>query len=458
MVYNPEVLLVYANYTSRSLHPPLGLAYIAGCLIQRGISVKILDCSFFKNYHEFSRAYAEYSPRIVGISFLSSMTEGAYEIARRIKEKNKETLVVAGGPHATVFKEECLKNKNIDAIVIGEGELTFPETVKTFQKAGSAGLRNIKGVFYKRRKGEFARNELRTPLTEEELNNLPMPAYELLPQEYFSGRFSIISSRGCPFQCNYCQPTQKMIFGLKYKFESAQRVSKIIDYLINQKGISYLIFEDDTFTVMEKRVREICDEILRQGFNKKIHFRCHLRARPFPGEETLEKMRQAGFTNISVGFESGNQEILDLLGKGTTVEDNIRAGLALRKLGFKIFAYIMLGAPGETEKSLKDTWKMIRKIKPFEVRVSVTTPLPGTKLEEYCRQKGILNEAISEKERYHYDSFEELPIKLDIKKELLIKYKKKIENYVRWRRIISKVRKNPLKVFNYGRIILRKAI
>lgn len=458
MIYNPEVLLIYPNYTSRSLHPPLGLAYIAGCLIQQGISVKILDCSFFENYDEFSKTYQEYNPSIVGLSFLSSMTEGAFEMARIIKQKNESTLVVAGGPHATVFKEDCLKNGNIDAIVIGEGEISFPELVKTYKEAGLAGLKNVKSVFFKN-KNEVFKNEIRPPLTEEELNGLAMPAYDLLAEEYFkSGRFSIITSRGCPFQCHYCQPTQRMIFGLKYKFESAERVSKTIDYLIHEKGISYLIFEDDTFTVMEKRVREICDEIIKNNFHQKIRFRCHLRARPFPGEATLEKMRQAGFSNVSVGFESGNQEILDLLGKGTTVEDNVKSGRALRKFGFKIMAYIMIGSPGETEASLKDTFKMVKKIKPFEVRVSVTTPLPGTRLEEYCRQKGILNEAISEKERYHYDSFEELPIKLALEKKFLIKYKNKIENYVRWRRIISKIMENPFEFFNYGKIIFKKAL
>jgi radical SAM superfamily enzyme YgiQ (UPF0313 family) len=452
MNYNSEVLLIYANFTSKSLHPPLGLAYIAACLKEEGISVDILDCSFFSSYDEFSEIYKNYNPRIVGLSFLSSMTKGAFEVAERVKKENQKTFVVAGGPHATVFREKCLGEKSIDAIVIGEGEITFVELVKA-HKLGS--LRGVKGVYFKRG-GQIIKNELREPLLD--LNELPMPAYQLLPKEYFGERFSIITSRGCPFQCNYCQPTQRMIFGTRCKFESSNKIIDAINYLVDNWQIPYLIFEDDTFTIMEKRVQEICDAIIKNNLDKKMRFRCHVRAKPFPSDITLIKMRKAGFTNVSVGFESGDQRILNFLNKGTTVADNIQAGLTLRKKGFRVFAYIMIGAPGEDKKSLKNTLKMIKVIKPFEVRVSLTTPLPGTKLEEYCRKNNILNKSISEEERYHYNSFEQLPVKINVSKDTLLKYKRRIENYVRIRRILSNIKENPLTIFKYFRIAFNKFI
>lgn len=453
-----DVLLIYPNFTSKSLHPPLGLTYLAGVLLENNITVKILDCTFLNNLNELKERLNQFHPLIVGLSFLTPMKEDAYEVAKIVKATYPETLVVAGGPHPTVFRDECIRNENIDVIVIGEGELTFAELVKKFIRERNSNFLNqekIKGIYFKFG-NEIIKNELREPITD--LNIFPLPAYEVLPQQYFGSRFSLITSRGCPFLCAYCQPTQKMIFGSKLKFDSPQRVIDKINKIIDNWQIPYIIFEDDTFTIDEKRVNEICDYIIKNGINKKVHFRCHIRARPFPSLELLKKMREANFTNISVGFESGSDKILKELNKGTTAQDNIRAGKVLRKLGYKVFAYIMIGAPSEDKNSLKETWQMVRKIKPFEVRVSIVTPLPGTQLETYCKERRILNEKISEKERYHYDSFSEIPIKLAVDRKFLLKTKKKIEKFVRLRRVKTKIRENPAEFFTYLRRFVQKLV
>lgn len=438
MTESLDVLLVYPNYNSISLHPPLGIVSLASVLLENNITVKILDCTFLNNLKEVKEEFKKYSPSIVGLSFMSSIREEAYQVIKLVKDVYKNALIVVGGPHPTVFKDECIKNENIDAIVVGEGEITFTELVKDFKRD----KKNIKGIYS------------REPI--EDLNIFPLPAYELLPQEYFSSRFSLITSRGCPFSCAYCQPTQRMIFGPKLKFDSPKRVIDKLNKIINNRKISYIIFEDDTFTIDKERVDEVCDYIIKSGINKKVNFRCHIRARPFPDLELLKKMKEANFTNASIGFESGSNKILKELNKGTTAEDNLNAGRVLKKLGYKIFAYIMIGAPSEDKNTLKETWQMIKKIKPFEVRVSIVTPLPGTQLETYCRKLGILNEGISEKEKYRYDSFSETPIKLAIDKKLLLKTKKKIENFVRFNRVKTKIKENPGEFFTYLKRFIQK--
>jgi len=457
-----DVLLIYPNYTSKifkSLHPPLGLANLAAVLLENNITVEILDCSFLNDLDEIKEKLSQYNPSIVGMSFMSPMKEAAYRVAEIVKDTYSDVLLVVGGPHPTVFRDECIENKNIDIVVVGEGEITFTELVKNFKKNKQEFLKNrekIKGIYFKSG-NKIIKNPPREPIRD--LNVFPLPAYELLPREYFGSRFSLITSRGCPFSCAYCQPTQRMIFGPGVKFDSPQRViEKLKKILSNHQQISYIVFEDDTFTIDKKRVEEICEQIIKNGINKKVCFRCHIRARPFPDSETLEKMKKANFTNISVGFESGSDKILKELNKGTTAEDNITAGKTLRKLGFKVFAFIMIGAPSEDKNTLEETWRMVKQIKPFEARVSIVTPLPGTQLENYCRNLGILNEKIPEKERYHYDSFSEIPIKLAINKSLLLKTKKKIENFVRFNRFKTKIAENPGEIFIYLKHFVQKLV
>lgn len=446
-----DVILVYPNFTSKSYHPPLGLAHIAASLLRDGISVKIIDCSFLESIEELKKELSEMEARIVGLSFMSSMKEDAYMVAKVIKNILPKSLLIAGGPHPTVYKEECIKEKNIDAIVIGEGEEVMVELYRQYSKDKK--LNGIKGVYYKKN-NNIIKNELREPILD--LNMFPIPAYHLLPKKYFGVRFSIITSRGCPFQCSYCQPTQRLIYGARVKYDSSARVIEKINKIVDNSKVSSIIFEDDTFTIDENRVIKICDLIIANGLNKKIQFRCHVRARPFPKLETLEKMRKANFTSVSVGFESGSDKILKELNKGTTAKDNINAGVTLKKMGFTVFAYIMIGAPSEDKKTLADTWQMVKKINPLEVRVSIVTPLPGTQLESYCRELNILNEKITDKEKFHYDSFEELPIKISLDKQYLLKIKYKIENYIRLRRIIIKIISNPSELINYFKILVSR--
>lgn len=444
-------ILIYPNFVSRSNHPPLGLVYIGSNLIKHGFSVKIIDCSFFETLEQVKQEIQKYDFKIAGLSFLSSMQAGASKVAQIIKEVNPESLVVAGGPHPTVFKEKSILDKNIDVLAIGEGEVTFGELTRTVKDSSSQEdlyqeLARVKGIWFKKQ-GEVIKNPPRAPI--DDLNKLAMPIWDLLPESYFQGRVSIMTSRGCPFNCSYCQPTQRMLFGNKLKFETPERVLNKIRTLIEKFETKFIMFEDDTFTINEERVGVICDAIIREGINKKVVFRCHIRARPFPSRKLLEKMRQANFRQISVGFESGSDKILKELNKGATVADNIKGGVTLRKMGFKVFAYIILGSPSETKETLQETLKMIKKIKPFEVRVSVLAPLPGTWIEEYCRKNNLLNTNISEEEKYHYDSFRELPVKIKIDKKYLLKTKSRIEHYVRYHRLLNKIKDNPLVIFDY---------
>jgi len=400
------ITLVYPrtpNLLEDGISCPLGVQYLASYLEINGIKTNLIDLTF-TSWKEYERKLIESKPEFIGFSIQTPIAEQglkAIEIAKKASPKSK---LIVGGAHATVATNSLLKNKNIDFIVIGEGEKTILKIVKRIIK-----------------------NRISFGERVENLDELPFPKRDLMNyQKYIkmSSSMEIMVSRGCPYNCMFCQPTQRKLFGNKVRIRNPENVIEEIKNIIDVYGKNFIFyFLDDTFTWNEKWLEKFCKSIK----HLKINWKCSTRVNVID-EKKLRIMKGAGCVFINYGVESGSQKILNFMRKGITINQIKEAFKLTHKLGILCHAFIMIGTPTETKEDLEMTVKLIKEIHPDGVQVSITTPLIGTDLEKYCLEKRIIN--IKNLSDYHYCK-NDYPIKLEnLTKEDLSFYKQKIFNAV----------------------------
>ena len=368
--------------------PPLGLASIAGVLREAGHDVRIFDGILSGNQiRDIKDRLADNPPEIVGIGATSALAEIALQIAALIKSREPKTAVVMGGVHPTLFPLQMISNPQIDYVVRGEGELSMAELAKALESEREPA--GIAGVVYKT-KGEIVENGPRKPV--DNLDDLPMPAYDLLPiRRYTSLQIaerpfaSMITSRGCPYTCVFC--SARLTMGPKYRAFSPERTVEEIQWLIRTFGVKEVLFKDSEFTMDLARVESICDLLGRKGI--KIKWSCNGRIGRL-SRDLLRTMRGAGCRLIEYGIESGDEDILVALSKQITIEE-VRATFAMtRQAGLKTIANFMIGNPGETRASIDKTLRLAKEIKPDYCDFSFLTPFPGTELYERAERNGWL--------------------------------------------------------------------
>lgn len=387
-----KLLLVHprleANFFNDIQLPPLGLAYIAGVLRGAGHSVRIFDSILSKDQlRDVKKVIAGYRPDIVGISATSSLAGISFQIARLIKDIDPRTTTVFGGVHATVFPHQTIQSPDVDYVVCGEGEYSMLELARSLEE--SAEPKGIPGIVYKRN-GEIAGSNPANPIAD--LDRLPFPAYELLPlQKYHSLQIartpfaSMVTSRGCPYQCIFC--SARLIMGRKFRFHSPERTVEEIKYLKERFGVKEVVFKDSEFTLDIGRVEKICDLLMNEKVE--VAWSCNGRVGRM-SHSLLRKMRAAGCRLIEYGVESGDDDILNELNKQIKV-DEVRQTFALtREVGMKTIANFMIGNPGESRASIAKTLRLAKEINPDYCDISYLTPFPGTRLYEMAQERGWL--------------------------------------------------------------------
>jgi len=397
MTQKMKTLLIYPRFGWEwdIMHPdmPMGIAYIASMLRDHAKEVKIHDMSFDKSFDELKKILTEYKPDVVGIEVLSINVDHAFKIAELVKNSNKNSKVIVGGPHPTFQSDEMLKNKNIDIAVKGEAEYTFVELIDNLEKNKS--LETIKGIVFKEGK-KLKTTSPREPI--HDLDLLPFPAVDLLPHEnYFSQPsiepmpapgINIVTSRGCPFDCNFCQPISKKLFGLKHRKRSPKNIVDELRILKNKYPIKSFSIVDDLFVMEEDYVKEFCQELIKAKLNLK--WRCNSRVNTITYEK-LKAMKKSGCISIIFGVESGSQRMLDLMKKNITVKQTKNTFKLCKKAKISSMANILLGYPGETKESLEETIELIKEIKPEMLSVNLASPMPGTRLYDMVKKEGKLN-------------------------------------------------------------------
>ena len=373
-----KILLAYKAHPEGAEDPftsllPVGLLSLDAVARRAGHQVTLANFSGF----DWSRVRQELKrvrPQLIGISQFTHNRSEALALARLAKELDPSCFVLLGGPHAThAWRELLLSHPEVDALVLGEGEATLVELLRTLESGGE--LSAVAGVAH-RAAGEAVATAARPPI--DELDALPLAGAdtgESIGVDYRRQLEFVISSRGCPASCLFC--SSPLFWGRGVRFRSPASVVEEIALLKERYGLIYFSFRDDTFTADRQRVLEIC-RLLQE---KRLHvlWNCQSRVTAVD-EEMLIAMKRAGCECIQFGVESGSPEMLKALGKRILPADVERAAAAVRRVGINLSVYLITGIPGEGEGDLQQTVRLIEKIRPQDGQVSPLVYYPGTQL------------------------------------------------------------------------------
>ena len=357
---------------------PLNLGYIASYLEKQGIEVIMVDEVAGQNV---AQELSKFNPDIVGITATTPVIYRAYQLADLCRSRG--FLTVIGGVHVSVLPQEAVKH--CDFVVCGEGEDAMLDIVNGKISSEEKEKKIVQRPYIKN------------------IDDVPMPARHLMKMDFYlksRDRFpdsfysfvplhtkvaTIITGRGCPYRCLFCHNSLRSSF---YRWNSAERVVAEIEFLIEKYGIGALFSIEDTLFANKSRFIKIC-KLMKE---KEINLTWAGNARVDEVDlEILKLAKEVGCTQVTFGFESGSQKVLDLLNKGTTIEQNKRAIALCRKAGIIPQGTFILGTPGETAEDLEATKRFIIENKMGATSgKSIATPYPGTKLWELCKQNNFI--------------------------------------------------------------------
>jgi anaerobic magnesium-protoporphyrin IX monomethyl ester cyclase len=375
---------------------PIGITTIAAILETKNYEVKIIDADAENlTFEETLNRTVSERPDYVGSTTMTATMDITHRFYSRLKEHLPEVIIIVGGPHASALPGETLEEiKSIDIIVKGEGDDTIVELIDAIENKQD--LSPIKGIAF-RKNGRIVETPDRELI--ENLGRLPVPAYHLLKYNLYrsygwnnwvNGHRKplgvIFAGRGCYGKCNFC--ATKVMFGERMRFFPLERIKSEIDLLVNKYKIRVLYFQDDTFTANRRMVNEICGYLIQNGYNKNLEIMVSSRTDTIH-LPTLRIMRKAGIRWICFGVESGNQKILDIMHKKTTLDQIRRAFKAANKAGLFVAGNYMIGHLGETYETAMDTINLACELRQDYVSFAVAIPLPSTELYRHCIDKKI---------------------------------------------------------------------
>ena len=374
---------------SGTLYYPYWLAYGLGVCQKEGFQCKLIDC-ITKQYttEETIQEVKKYNPDYIMTETTTATCDYDYNTLNQIKKENPNTKIIIGGTHPTILPEQVLeKCQAIDYVARQEYDYTIPDIIKNHEN-----LEQILGITY-RQNGEIKHTEDRPQL--ENLDELPYVSkvyQEFLNVNDYAYAFAqkpmiqIVSSRGCPNQCNFCSYPSTM-GGRKYRTRSIKDLADEFEYIIKEMPeIKEIFIEDDTFTVDQKRVQNFCDEIIKRGL--KPVWSCNTRVDLT--YETMKKMKDAGCRLLVCGYESGNQQVLNDIKKGITLKQSQEFANNARKLDIKVFGCFMIGLTGDNLETINETYEFAKKVYPDMCFFQQAVPFPGTDFYKWAKENNYL--------------------------------------------------------------------
>jgi len=358
--------------------PKLGLGYLVSYINKYYPGVEF-EVVFHKE--DVLQKIREFKPDIVGFTALTYSYERIFDLAKSVRGDFPSIPLIIGGTHISLFPEDL--PEYIDAGVLGEGEETFLELVKSFREKGTLKSRDIKGIVF-RENNQIVKTEPRDVI--EPIDRIPPPDFEKIGVNK-NGSAHLMTSRGCPFRCRFCASTR---YFKKPRFHSAEYVVKQIEKFIQDYPRRDVTIYDDLFSMDKKRVKDIADLIVKKNLTHRLNMNaiCHVK---YIDAEVLENFKKIGINEVSLGMESGSPRILEYLKAGSVTLDKIREVVKLcKEHGIAPRGSFMIGSPYETEEDVEKTIEFIKDIDLDQIGICVTTPFPGTELWEYGRQKGMI--------------------------------------------------------------------
>lgn len=389
-----NVLLAYRSHPQGARDPftsllPVGLLSLNATLKQLGHRVTLANLSGvpWKRVRELIR---ELQPELFGISQFTHNREESLRLAQLAKELVPGCRVVLGGPHAThAFALTLAEHPYCDAVVLGEGEATLAELVETLGAGGDPA--QVPGLAL-RSLGKVVKTPPRPPIAD--LDLLPLPGRHLAGAVNVDPRRQlefIITSRGCPSACLFC--SSPLFWGKGLRLRSPRAIIEELRFIRERYGLIYFSFRDDTFTADRERVLELCRLIREERLG--IIWNCQSRVNAVD-EEMLIAMKRAGCECIQFGVESGAETMLKALGKRITTEEVERAAAAVRRVGINLSVYLITGIPGEGERELTETLRLVQRIRPQDGQVSPLVYYPGTRLFTGAVARGEVSDRLFE--------------------------------------------------------------
>ena len=370
--------------------PPMGILYVAASCLKADIKTKIVD-QYSRNMtnEEVLRIINRQKPDFVGFSLTSFTLKNSKELARMIKEKNKNCRIVVGGPWVTMRGKEILENEEFDFGIYGEGEITLPELIENYRNRKK--LDEIKGLIF-RDKNKIILNEPRPFI--EDLDSVPYPAYQIVNMDdYARGRSIyvdrepvdyICATRGCPYACAFC--SSKEIWKRKYRMRNPVKVVDEMEYMMKKFKTKGFHFRDDNLTVNRRFVLELCEELKKRKLP--IKWMCESRVDTLD-EEIIEKMKESGCSGMWFGIESGSQKVLDYLNKGIAL-NRIRKTIKLcQEYGLRVGGSFMLGVPIETRETIKKTVDFAKSLKLTNTWFNQFIGIPDCEIYEEIKKKKL---------------------------------------------------------------------
>ncbi|MFC1833332.1 B12-binding domain-containing radical SAM protein [Thermodesulfobacteriota bacterium] len=372
---------------------PLGILYLAGYMREHGHEVMAIDgeANNLTTGQVLDRI-GSFAPQLVGISSSTVVFSRAVELAKEIKGLHPELTIVIGGPHVSSNPYLAMAFREMDLGVMGEGEETLLELVQVLENQGD--FSRVKGLVY--RDGEELHINHPRPYISD-LDQLPLPAYDMIPDLLLYAPppcnykklpvVNIITSRGCPNQCTFCD---KNVFGSRFRARSAVNIAGEIEHLFQQYGVREIAFVDDTFTVGKKRVYELFDLLKQRIISFPWTCMTHIKS---VDSDLIKYMKANGCWHVSLGIESGDEQILRRIKKDISLDQVRRVVRWCREAGIKTKGFFIVGHPGETMETIDKTIDFAVSLPLDDVVATINTPIPGSPQYQETSQFGDLDES-----------------------------------------------------------------
>lgn len=377
---------------SGTLYFPMWLAYAAGVAMDKGFEVDFIDAPADGLSMEAVMERAKkFKPELIVMDTSTPSINNDIAIGGSLKDACKGSFLAVVGTHVSALPEEVLKlDKRVDAALRYEYDLTVLELAKTLEKKKD--LSKVAGLSF--RNGEGIAHNARRPFIDD-LDAIPFVSkvYKkfLKIENYFNPNalfpmVTITTSRGCPFPCTFCVYPQTLM-GRGFRSRSVENVVAEMEYIVeNFPQAKAIFFEDDTLTVDKKRCTALSEEILRKGL--KISWTAN--SRIGISYETMKKMKEAGCRSLCVGFESGSQKILDNMKKKTKPAEMKEFMKNAKRAGLLIHGCFMVGLPGETKETIKETLQLAKDLRPDTAQFYPVMVYPGTEAYDWYKQKNLI--------------------------------------------------------------------
>ncbi len=381
----------------------LSIGYVAAYAAGRGHDVEVADMYTWP-WEKVTEFITHVHPDIVAVACSHTNDRGsAYQVAQFAKELSGAIKVVFGGHHSSAMAKQIVRHLPVDVVVVGEGEETFEELIRTWEKNGK--IRDVKGIVFM--EGDAVVETAKRPSLQN-LDVLPFPIRGEIPKSRtiattfpsplhrlkYKGKSigsricaSMSTSRGCPYKCRFCSVTT--FWGATWRMRSPRNVVDEIELLVKKHGVQHIHFFDDIFTITPQRVIEICHEIDRRGIEVTWN---NMTRVDTVSEDLAYWMRASGCMWTSFGIETGDDTVMKNINKQINNERIIKAFDIFRRQGIATVALMMVGNPGETRASIEETKKLMRRIRPDLIVTAKTMVMPATDLYEQAKTAHVIND------------------------------------------------------------------